>query len=74
MIFLGHFLLFDLAWSELNQATVTFGSLNNQDMIGILKQSRYDFSGKYLYGGYCNGYYVMFMCGGQHSTEGHMVF
>ena len=67
---------------KLNQATVTWilkqsghipfmittGSLNCQDMIRILKQSRRDFSGK------CKfmwliwyGCYVMFMCGGQNS-------
>ena len=59
---LGHFLLFDWAWSKLSKATVNiFGSLNSQemiffmittgplnseDMIRILKQSGYDFSGK----------------------------
>ena len=29
-IFLGHFLLFDWAWSKLSQVTVTIGSLNTQ--------------------------------------------
>ena len=68
LIFLGHFLLFDWAWSKLSQATVTIGSLNSQDMISfmitagsvnsqdmirILKQSRHDFSGKHLCDGYC---------------------
>ena len=68
MIFLGLFLLFIWAWSKLNQATVTIGSLNGQDiisfmittgslnshdMISILKQSRRDFSGKHLCDGYC---------------------
>ena len=68
VIFLGHFLLFDWAWSKMSQATVTTGSLNNQDMISfmittgslnsqymirILKQSRHDFSGKHLCDGYC---------------------
>ena len=38
---------------------ITTWSLNNQDMIMILKQSERDFSGKHL----CDGYYVMFMCG-----------
>ena len=33
LIFLGHFLLFDWAWSKLNQATVTIGSLKSQGMI-----------------------------------------
>ena len=32
-IYLGHFLLFDWAWSKLSQATFTFGSLNSQGMI-----------------------------------------
>ena len=31
---------------------ITTGSLNNQDMTRILKQSRHDFSGKHL----CDGY------------------
>ena len=53
LIFLGHFLLFDWAWSKLSQATVTIGSLNSQDMIRILKQLRHDFSGKHLCDGYC---------------------
>ena len=63
LIFLGHFLLFDWAWLELSQATVTIGSLNSQDlisfmittgswnsqdMIRILKQSRHDVSGEHL--------------------------
>ena len=51
--FLGHFLLLDWAWSELSQGTVTIGSLNSQDMIRFLKQSRHDLSGKHLFGGYC---------------------
>ena len=68
MIFIGLFLLFIWAWSKSNQATVTIGSLNGQDMISfmittgslnshdmisIFKQSRRDFSGKHLCGGYC---------------------
>ena len=67
-IFLGHVLLFYLAWSKLSQATVTIGSLNCQvmvsfmiatgslhcqDMIRIFKQSWHDFSGKHLCDGYC---------------------
>ena len=32
---------------------ITTGSLNSQDMIKILKQSRHDFSAKPLCGGYC---------------------
>ena len=32
-IFLGHFLLFDWAWSKFSQATVTIRSLDSQDMI-----------------------------------------
>ena len=32
---------------------ITTGSWNSQDMIRILRQWRYDFSGKHLYGGYC---------------------
>ena len=69
MIFLDHFLLFDWAWSELNQVTVTIGSLNSQgmisfmsttgflnsqDMIKILTQLGQDFSGKRL----CDGYFM----------------
>ena len=38
-----------------------------QDMIRILKQLGHDFSDKQL----C-GYHVMFLCGGQYSTEGRM--
>ena len=62
VIFLGHFLLFDWAWSKLSQALnsqdmisfmITTGSLHSQDMIRILKQSRHDFSGKDLCDGYC---------------------
>ena len=58
LIFLGHFVLFDWAWSKLSQPTVTIvssmittGSLNSQDMIRIFKQSRHDFSVKHL----CDG-------------------
>ena len=32
---------------------ITAGSLNNQDMIRILIESRHDFSGKHLCDGYC---------------------
>ena len=69
LIILGHFLLFDWACSKLSQATVTIrsldsqdmisfmiitGSLNNQDIIRILKQSRHDFSQiKHLCDGCC---------------------
>ena len=68
LIFLGHFLLFVWVWSKLSHATITIGSLNNQDMISfmittgslnsaemirILKQLGYDFSGKRLSDGYC---------------------
>ena len=35
------------------QFMITAGSLNSQDMIRILKQSRHDFSGKHLYDEYC---------------------
>ena len=38
---------------DTNTFMITAGSLNSQDMIRILKQSRHDFSGKHLYGGYC---------------------
>ena len=48
---------------------ITTGSLNSQDMIRILKQSTHDFTGKHL----CDGYYVMFMCGGQNSTESQLI-
>ena len=87
LIFLGHFLLFDWAWSKLSQATaaieslnsqnmisfmITTGSLSSQCMVRILKQSRHDFSSKHLCDGYCMDI-VMFMCVGQNSTEGHMV-
>ena len=69
LIFLGHFILFDWAWSKLIQATVTIGSLNSQgmisfmitigslnsqDMIRIPKQSGHNFSGKRL----CDGYFM----------------
>ena len=68
LIVLGHFLLFDWAWSKLRKASatigflnsldmisfmITTGSWNNQDMIRILKQSRHYFSGKHLCDGYC---------------------
>ena len=70
LIFLGHFLLFDWAWSKLIQATVTTeslnnqgmisfmittGSLNSQDMIRIFRQSGHDFLGKR------DGYFVDIM-------------
>ena len=35
------------------RSLATIGSLNSQDMIRILKQSRHDFSGKNLCDGYC---------------------
>ena len=69
LIFLAFrpFLQCDWAWSNLARALligslnsqdmisfmITAGSLNSQDMIRILKQSRHDFSGKHLCGGYC---------------------
>ena len=34
---------------------ITTGSLNSQDMIRILKQSRHDFLGKHLCDWYCVG-------------------
>ena len=34
---------------------ITARTLNSKDMIRILKQSRHDFSGKYLYDGFCMG-------------------
>ena len=46
---------------------ITTGSLNSQGMIRIVKQSRHDFSGNYLCDGYCIGYYVIFIYGGQNS-------
>ena len=70
--FLGHF-LFDWVWSKLSQTTVNIGylnrqdmisfviatgSLNSQDMIKILKQPGYDFSGKRL----CDGYSDIMWC------------
>ena len=72
LIFLGHFFLFDWAWSKLILTTVTIGSLNNQGMISlmittgflnnqdkirILKQSGHDFSDKRL----CDGYFMDIM-------------
>ena len=36
----------------MNSFMITAGSLKNQDMTRILKQSRHDFSGKHL----CDGY------------------
>ena len=48
---------------------ITTGSLNSEDMIRILKQSRRDFSGKHLFMSWIlYGYYVMIMCGGQNSS------
>ena len=45
--------------------------------VRILKPSRHDFSGKYIYDGYCmdmcGSFYVMFLCESQSSMEGHMV-
>ena len=70
MIFLGHFLLFHWMWQNLTKATVTIGSLinsqeklsfviadgslNNQDMIKILKQSGHGLTGKCV----CEGYFM----------------
>ena len=72
MIFLVFRLVFTvwLGMVKLSQATVNWilnsqdmisfmiatGSLNSQDMIRILKQWRYDFSGKHLFDGYCGGF------------------
>ena len=42
---------------------IATGYVNSQDKSRILKQSRHDFSGKHL----CDGYYVIFMCGGRNS-------
>ena len=66
LIFLGHFLLFywdgwnsvrPLFYWILSQDMIPFmittGSLNSQDMIRILKQSRHDFSGNHLGVEYC---------------------
>ena len=69
MVFLplGHFLLFNWAWSncarplligslssqDMISFMVTTESLNIQDMIRILKQERHGFPAKHLYGGYC---------------------
>ena len=50
---------------------ITSGSLNIQNMIRVFKQSWHDFSGKHLCDGYCMD--IMFICGGQSLTEGHMV-
>ena len=61
--------MFDWAWFKLSHVTITVGSLNSQDKIRIFKQSRHDFSVKHL----CDGYYVIFMYGGQNLTEGHIV-
>ena len=36
---------------------ITTGSLNNQNMIRVLKQSRHEFSGKHI----CDGYYMDIM-------------
>ena len=46
----------------MSQATVAIGSLNSQDMIRILKQSRHDFSGKHLYDGYCMDIMYVYVC------------
>ena len=64
---LGHFLLFDWAWSnwarslltgslnsqDMISFMITNGSLNSQGMIRTLKQWRRDFLGKHLCRGYC---------------------
>ena len=64
---LGHFLLFDWAWSnwarplltgslnsqDMISFMITTRSLNNQDMTRNLKQWRHDFSGKHLRDRYC---------------------
>ena len=77
---LGHFLLFDWAWSNwagplligsLNsQDMISFmiatGSLDNQDMTRILIQWRHDFSGKHLRDRYCMDI-IWCLCRGQHS-------
>ena len=47
------FFTFDWAWLKLSQDTLTIGSLNSQDMIRILKQSKHDFSVKHLCDVYC---------------------
>ena len=57
--------------SKLSQATVTTGSLNSQDMIKIL-QDMISQVNLYMMDT-VQRYYVMFMCGGQYSTDGHMV-
>ena len=42
-----------LSSQDMTSFMITTGSLNSQDMIRILKQSRHDFSGKHLCDGYC---------------------
>ena len=51
------------------------GSLTSQDMIKIHKQSRHDFPSKMYVMDivWMILYHVMFMCGGQNSTEGYIV-
>ena len=76
---LGHFLLFNWAWSNwarplliesLNSQDISFmittGSLNNHDMTRILKHWRHDFSSKHLRDTYCMNI-VWCLCVGQNS-------
>ena len=73
LIFSGHFLMFDWVWSKQNQVTITIGSLKSQDMIKILKQSgHYFLVNVYLVDTVLRSY-VMFVYGGDYSTQGHMV-
>ena len=73
LIFSGHFLMFHWVWSKQNQVTITIGSLKSQDMIKILKQSgHYFLVNVYLVDTGLRSY-VMFMYGGDYSTQGHMV-
>ena len=58
---------------SLGVVNVTIRSLDSQNMIRIPKQSGRDFSVNGYVMDFVWKYYVIFMCGGQYSTEGRMV-
>ena len=78
LIFIGHFLMFD--WSKLSQATVTIEFLNSHDMIsfmivtGSLNSQDMIFQVNVCVMDTLRRYYVMFIFGGQYSTDCHMIF
>ena len=72
--FEANVLLFDRAWSKLSQAIVTIGPLNSQDVISFMistgSLNSQDSISQVNTWWILYRYYVMFMCGGQYSTEG----